>query len=88
MDVKFLNPGTNVIPNTLSSNTIYVLNSGSYIYNYTNSDAISMADCTAILGSGDVTLYTQNAKDNMIYANADDNIIIDGITIDGINNGL
>jgi hypothetical protein len=46
MTINYINPGTNMIPDTLASNTIYVLNSGEYIE--TNYSTIH--SCAAVIG--------------------------------------
>jgi len=49
--VVYLNPGTrNAF--TVPANTIYVLSSGNYIQN----GAITMSTCSALVGSGNVTI--------------------------------
>ena len=48
-----------------------------------------MADCSAIVGSGDVTLYASQYLGNaMIYGESKSNVIIDNIKVDGTNDGI
>ncbi|MEI8091341.1 MAG: hypothetical protein WCG98_03730 [bacterium] len=50
---------------------------------------INLADCSAIVGSGDVTLYSLDyLGDEMIYGSSSHNSIIDHIKINGVSNGL
>lgn len=71
------------IPSPFTTNTIYVLHSGSYV----TSDYTRMAECTAIIGEGDVNISTSTALTSnyagTIRANCSSQVIVDNIKIDG-----
>ena len=75
------------IPLGLSGNTIYVLNSGNYI---TTGMINFSGDCTALVWSGDVYLYsdTQLTGGGMLYLNGKQHIIMDNIHIIGTWGGI
>lgn len=88
MNVEYIssyeNNGNNTFPyTTVPANTIYVLLSGSHI---TTTAGISLSSCSAVIGSGENTIFTtafQPAQFNMRSPNA----IIDNIHMDGFHNG-
>jgi len=89
MNVEYINnydtSWADVLPENLTGNTLYVLLSWSHI----TSKTIYMADCSAIVGSGDVTLYASQYLGNaMIYGESKSNVIIDNIKVDGTNDGI
>ncbi|MFA5748039.1 MAG: right-handed parallel beta-helix repeat-containing protein, partial [Candidatus Absconditabacterales bacterium] len=81
--VSYVDPGTDQIPEYLSENTIYVLLSGSHI----TSRNIYLNNCSAIVGSGDVTLYSNRHLDLILYFNQKENIVVNNVKIDGQGNG-
>lgn len=84
MHVEYINPGTDQIPENLSGDTIYVLLAWSHI----TSRTINLATCSAIVGSGNVTLYSSVSLDPAIfYAYNKQHIIIDHIKLDGNRDG-
>ncbi|MFA5748099.1 MAG: hypothetical protein WC872_03200, partial [Candidatus Absconditabacterales bacterium] len=92
LNVVYLTP-TDTIPTTLAANTIYVLNSGAYtiterIVPQLNGDnGISL--CTAIIGSGDVTIYSENSEgfsSGMFTLFRHQYFIMDNLKLDGISN--
>ncbi len=82
MTVEYLNPGTDTIPENLSTNTFYILLSWSYTV-VTDGRWINVASCSALIGSGDVTIYSQNQLDRMVLIHDNNNTIIDNLTING-----
>jgi len=77
-----LNPWTGQIPLSLKKDTIYVLNS----WNYINTWTISIdGDCIAIIGSGEVTLYTTGQVTQTIYGYSRENVILENLKLDGKN---
>jgi len=84
MQVSYLTWGTWTLPQNPAGNTIYVLASGNYI----TTGSITLSWCIAIVGTGNVTLYSTGQLTNgMLYLNTGDkNIIIDNVKIDGYNN--
>lgn len=84
ISVVSINPGTDTI-GTLNANTIYILNSWNYILDI---NRISFWwDCTALIGKGNITIYTYE-QNIPIVAHGRSNIIIDNITINNINDGV
>jgi len=77
MSVVYLTWWTSKIPLSLSSNTIYVLNSWNYITTWT----INMSGCSAIIGSWTVTLQSDGQLDSMILNSLHYYTIIDNINI-------
>lgn len=67
MSVVTLNPGLDTIPANPLSDTVYVLNSGDYrtsrviYFGYLN------GNCSALIGSGRVTLYSTVYLDRTVY---------------------
>ncbi|MCX6823003.1 MAG: right-handed parallel beta-helix repeat-containing protein [candidate division SR1 bacterium] len=80
MTVAYIEPGTDTIPNHLSENTVYVLSSGNYLI---TSDYIYPAHCSALVGSGDVTLYSNGYFNRIVFFYQVTNAIVDTIKIDG-----
>jgi hypothetical protein len=70
MRVIELNPGTNSMPYQLPANTIYVLNSGTYINTGTRN---LMGNCLAIIGKENPNIVTSininSTTDGNIYGN-------------------
>ena len=83
MTVEYINPGTDTIPASLSGNTLYVLLSWSHI----TSRQIDLATCSAIIGSGDVTIYSTGEINSMLEASTKENVIVDNIKIDWLHDG-
>ena len=77
MDVVY----TGVIPNTLDSNTIYVIASGTYEVTST----IEMNSCSALISSGIVTLSWAMTNNPFIYSEDAHNIILENIGIVSYN---
>ena len=82
-------------PLTLSANTIYVLNSGRHILQGTNFITFG-GSCIALVGSGgrsttnsNTYVYTQSIlnTDGLINASGQSNLIVDNISINGLDNG-
>ena len=69
----------------LSGNTIYVLGSGSHI---TTSQIDFSGDCSAIVAEAPATLYSATPISSMLYNHNRKDNIIDGVAIDGLNDGL
>ena len=71
---------TGTLPTTwsLNTNTIYVVNSGTY----NRSNTINMADCSAIISSGNVTMK-KTASVKGITTTSKNKFILDNIKIDG-----
>lgn len=88
MTVEYINnfatSGADTIPSTLNENTIYVLLSWLHITSWT----IYLTGCSAIIGSGDVTLYSSIKVSKMLYTENTENAIIDNVKIDGEGDGL
>ena len=79
--VVYLNPGTrNAF--TVPANTISVLRSGHYIQN----GAITMSTCSALVGSGNVTI-SKNWSFNLINASSVNQLIFDNLSLNGSGNG-
>ncbi|MCX6823664.1 MAG: right-handed parallel beta-helix repeat-containing protein [candidate division SR1 bacterium] len=74
---------TGILPTTLASNTIYVIDSGTY--NITT--GITMNNCSALISSGIVTLSGNVGGSGTITATNKNNIIIEKIRINQANNG-
>lgn len=68
---------------TLPGNTVYVLES----WNYSISSQITMNNCSAIIGNGNVTIERIWAITSMIYIPTKTNIILDNIELSGNNLG-
>ena len=83
MTVEYLNPWTSTIPTTLNENTIYVLNSWTYITNA----IINPSNCSVLVGKDDVKLYSSTNLVGMIQYTNQQNTIIDNIKIDGYKDG-
>jgi len=87
LNVEYINPGNGSIPNVLSWNTIYVLNSGDYLLPY--STGTNMSGCTTIIGSGDVNVYSTGQIINKgLVNNTYDFWIVDNLKINGSGDGL
>ncbi len=86
MTVEYISPGTDTIPQYLSGNTLYILLDWSYIIT-TDGGWITMTTCSALIGSGDVTIYSQNQLDRMLLIHDNNNTIIDNVSLDGQYNG-
>jgi len=77
-------PWTDQIPDILNPNTIYVLLSWSHI----TSRTITMATCSAVVGSGNVMLYSNaTLTGGMINIQNISNFIVDNVGLDGQGNG-
>ena len=76
--VIYLTEGTDVLPNTWASNTIYVLDAGIYTTSY----QVNLSDCSAIVGNGDVTLQSSEQLTSTFFGSGTQNIILDNIKID------
>ncbi|AHB41335.1 parallel beta-helix repeat-containing protein [candidate division SR1 bacterium RAAC1_SR1_1] len=88
MSVVYLTEGTGSLPIALAANTIYILGSGNYI----TTGAIAMNGCSAVIGgTGNINFYSSvqlsTATQGMFYATTKNNIIIDGISVNGSGNG-
>jgi len=66
---------------TLTANTIYVV--ASWTYNITS--AIEMAECGALISSGDITLWSTITHSNILSISGIHNVILDNIDINWIN---
>jgi len=90
ISVVYVSPGTNTLPATLLANTVYVLSSGSYMmnYRYNGISNIINGNCTAVVGVGDVTLYTSRYNTDVLYSTSKAYTVIDNIKIDGASNGI
>jgi len=87
--VKRVNPGTNSLPQVLSGNSIYILNSGNYIINYASGIWLG-GNCIAVVGKGNVSISsttTINTSHGMFLENARTNNILDNLRINGMSNG-
>lgn len=85
MNVIYVAPGPNTIPNTLSANTIYVLNGWDYIKTAT---ITAWWNCIAIVWKNRSKLFQSAAFSNWaIYATTRSNIVIDNVDIDTVSNG-
>ncbi len=84
MNVEHVLPWTGTIPENLTENTIYVLNSWDYLIPY--SGGVNMSGCNAIVWNGNVYIYSTWVLDIafwMIGNNSNEYWIIDNIDIDG-----
>ncbi|MCF7835181.1 right-handed parallel beta-helix repeat-containing protein [Candidatus Gracilibacteria bacterium] len=90
LNIVPLNPGTDTIPSSLATNTIYVLESGNYIT--TRKININQNNCVSVIGKGEVNFYSSIAltlgTDCIFNINRTKNLIFDNIKIDGIGDGL
>ncbi|MCX6825637.1 MAG: right-handed parallel beta-helix repeat-containing protein [candidate division SR1 bacterium] len=84
MTVYYIAPGTDILPQTLSGNSIYVLLAGAHI----TSRVIYLNTCSALVGSGDATFFSTGQFATMIYGYQKQNVIINNIKIDGSGDGL
>lgn len=85
MSVTTLLPGTDTIPETLSENTIYVLEEWDYI----TTRQIIASNCSALVGKAPTWIYTDQYLDlnaSTIYLPNESNIILDNIKIHGSQN--
>ncbi|MCX6824940.1 MAG: right-handed parallel beta-helix repeat-containing protein, partial [candidate division SR1 bacterium] len=71
--------GINSIP-TPAANTVYVLNSGSYIMAVAR---VFAGNCTAIVGKGNVKIYSTGAIANTFTTTSRINVILDNLKFDG-----
>ena len=70
--------GTNKIPDNLSDNTIYVLGTGVYVETGTT----NMGNCTAIVGSGTVTISSNYVTDaRLLQSTSKTNWILDNLKL-------
>ncbi|MCX6823315.1 MAG: right-handed parallel beta-helix repeat-containing protein [candidate division SR1 bacterium] len=85
LTVTGISPGTDTLPSTLTDNTIYVLESGTYIAN----DTKNMGTCTAIVGKGTAIIEGPATNTKLISSNTQHNWILDNLKLDrnrGANN--
>ncbi|MCF7834897.1 hypothetical protein K9M48_02465 [Candidatus Gracilibacteria bacterium] len=81
MNVVYLQPGENQIPNYLSANTIYALAPGLYSNKYMININF---DCSALIGlDRGAILYTNNSKGATIKISSGSNIIIQNLILHG-----
>ncbi|MFZ2151185.1 MAG: right-handed parallel beta-helix repeat-containing protein, partial [Candidatus Absconditicoccaceae bacterium] len=88
---NYATSGVNSLIQTLTANTIYVLNSGTYI---TSGQISYGGSCIAVIGKGTTKMYSSIALNSgasisaMFKSNGKDNIILSNLSIDGLNDGL
>ena len=78
LTVTGISPGTDTLPETLSDNTIYVLESWTYITTATR----NMWNCTAIVGKGTVTVQANYSTDTRLLYSYNTNWILDNLKLD------
>ncbi len=76
--VTYLNPGTRSAF-TVPTNTIYILNSGTYLQN----GKITLSKCSALIGKGTVTIKENTAGITVITSSTGDRIV-DNVQVDGL----
>ncbi|MCX6824161.1 MAG: right-handed parallel beta-helix repeat-containing protein [candidate division SR1 bacterium] len=76
MTVSYLTGGgNNIIPTTLSTNTIYILGSGTYL----QSAVINIVNCSAIIGQGNVVIQQTTSSLGIIAGGNQKNRILDNV---------
>jgi hypothetical protein len=85
MKVEYVSPWTNVLPEYLWSNVIYILDSGSYISDYT----LNTNKCTSLIAKdGTWVFYSSVYMQYALYNNLFDNNVLKNIVLDWESDGL
>ncbi len=84
MAVEYISTGVDMMPENLTGNTIYVLDSGHY--NFTYSSGIFMSGCNVILWKDHVYLHSADelSREALINNNGYGFDVLDNLNIDGI----